>query len=342
MISRKDYEDIFMECFNMEDPTTINALTSMNEAQKDNVMIGLANRLYKMITNKIDDINYGDIELSNGDITKFKHYDTMVNSITVLKEIAINSKDGVEEVAVLNTTMNNLIEYKNIFTKGYRLDIDIIKVFYKSITLALIADISYFTAICVEFIKNPNSTVKMEFDNLSEFKSKFGLIHDNLIEFNNGCKSGDIEKAFGALISAKSKKIITGLGAITLIGGASALITLVAAIITIIKLIIPILRELTYFFFAARVEISDYFNLQKDLLEANAEALEKDKDKVQIAKDQRKWADRFRRIANFFAIDYVPAKNKAEKEIKKDTKKVEMNNDLTMSDDEDDGAVTLF
>lgn len=338
------YDDIFSECFDLHDSDTLMNLSYLTEEQKDATILILANRLYKMITNKIADIDYGTIPKSQGDITRFTHFERMRDSITTIRDIARKSGEGIEEATEIETAFDNLIKHRDLFVKGYKLDIDIIKVFYENMVLAIIVDITYFTSVCVEFIKNPKSTVRMEINNLKEYRSKFGFIHEVLIKFNKSCDKGEFEKTFGGLIAGKSRKFISGIGALTLIGSAGSILTLIGIAYTLIKLFIPMLRELVYFFFATRVKLQDYFNLQADLIEANADMLDKDKSDKEVITAQRRWAERFRRYANFFALDYVPAKNKAEKEIQKDTKKVTMNTDGDVEEPsaEEDPSDVLF
>lgn len=347
MIKSEMYTDIFSEYFDMHNYNTNTYISALNEEEKDNTIIVLANRLYKMITNKIDKIDYGTIPLSKGDITKFKYFERMRDSITTIRDIARKSGDGIEETTVIEKAFDNVIANRDLFVKGYKLNIDIIKTFYENIVLSIIADISYFTAICIEFIKNPKTTIKIEYEGLVQFRTKFGFIHNVLIKFNDSCDKGEIEKAFSALISGKSHKFITGGLAVAaapgFFGSLGEMAVLLMAAFVLIKSIIPILREIIYFFFAARVSLEDYFNVQADLLEANADSLKKNKDTDKdIIDSQIKWADRFRKYANFFAIDYIPAKNKAEKEIKKDTKKINVDTDDINNIEDDDDSNVLF
>lgn len=342
---RQAVDQAIRESFDYEDPKTILDFHLMTEAAKDNALIALANKVYKLITDKISDIDYGTIEKSEGDIERFSNYGILSESIETIMEVAEKSGTGIAEAQVLSDTLNYLITYKNTFIRGFKLNIDIIKVLYKNTVLSLIADVSYFTSICIEFIKTPENTVEMEFQHLQEFNSKFGFIHKALQEFNMACKSGELEKAFDGLITAKSKRFISGLGVLGIIGASIVAIPaiLMASGLILFKVIVPLLREMTYFFFATRLSISDYFKLQKELLEANADLLERNKSDKDVVSAQRKWATRFEKISNIFAIDYTPTVKKAEKEIKEDTKKATTNDiDYNPDDTADNGTPVLF
>ena len=62
------------EHFDIYDNRTRNILLAVNEADQDGVMKSLADKLYSHIVEKVDDIDFGTIPLSKGDITKIDNY----------------------------------------------------------------------------------------------------------------------------------------------------------------------------------------------------------------------------------------------------------------------------
>lgn len=330
------YEEVFSECIDIYNSDNVRKLSALTEEQKNSTVIALANRLYKMITDKIDSIDYGTIPKSMGNFLDFDHYDQVRKSIETLKGLAVESGDGVEDVLVLESAMNNIIKYKDIFNKGFKLNVDVIKTYYNSIVLTLIADISYFTAVCVEYIKNPDSTIKLEIKNAQQFESKFSFLHNNLIQFNSACASKQIEKTFGAMIGLVARKKVSNFGILVfaipkLVAGAkiATAAAFVWIAITLIRYFIPTMRAAASWFYETKARIHDYFEMQAALLEANANELEKDgtENSKIVAQRQRKWAERFRKIANIFAIEYTTTKNKTEKEMDKESKKVDIDDD---------------
>ena len=305
-------------------------IMSLTEAQQGNAVMVLANKLYNMIINKIEDIDYREIERSNGDVTKFVQYKRTNECIDTLMTIASQSKEGIEEVAVIKQAMTNLEENKAIFIAGFKNNVSIIKNFYNAILMGIISDIGFMTTCCVEFIKNPDSTMKLEIHNLQEFQTRFGLVHRNLIKFNDACTKGELRKAFEPLVSNKIKheSIILGLGIGSLI--------LLAGII--VYIIIPILRDLTYIFFSFRAHLSDWFKLQEELLEANTIRLQSlkaknDNETKKVIESQKKWAERMRKISEMLAIKYVPAEKQAIKQSIIDSKTTVKKDEITDVDD---------
>lgn len=349
--------EIFNEALDMTDLETFKMAMSFNEAEQKNAIVILANRLYKMITNKLEDMDFKEIEKSNGDITRMKNYKQTKECIETLCLIAQESGTGVDETAVIDRAMENVEKLKPLFTSGFRSDVSLIKYLYNTIVLAIISDIGFMTTVCVEFIKNPNSTVGLEITNLKTYKSKFGLVHSNLERFNKGVESGQIDKAFKALLTAKSKHEsvelsqiqegivdnIKGFGSGLVTVGSMAIIGLVGIISYII---LPILRDLAYVFYSFRAHLSDWFEVQKELLEANELRLRsmKNTDEVdykKVADSQRKWAERMGKIANVLAVKYIPAEKEAYKQIEKDSK-VKLNKIDVTNPTDDDSQPSLF
>ena len=86
------------------------------------------------------------------------------------------------------------------------------------------------------------------------------------------------------------------------------------------------MRELTFFFYHSRVSISDYFEVQADLLQMNAANIENNsnkpkKEKDKIVSKQLKIADAFRKISNTIGISAKEAEVKTTKEITATNKK---------------------
>jgi len=305
---RTDIKKFFDETMDTSSYEGYSFIMSLTEAQQGNAVMVLANKLYNMIVHKIEDIDYKEIERSNGDITKFVQYKRTNECIDTLMTISTQSKEGVEEVAAIKQAMKNLEDNKFLFVSGFKNNISIIKNFYNSIVMGIIADIGFMTTCCVEFIKNPDSTMKLEIHNLQEYQTRFYLVHKNLVKFNDACAKGEIKKAFEPLLSKKiaHESIILGLGIGSLI--------LLAGII--VYIIIPILRDLTYIFFSFRAHLSDWFKLQEELLNANTIRLQSlkaknDKEAQKVIDSQKKWSERMHKISEMLAIKYVPAQKAA-------------------------------
>lgn len=146
--------------------------------------------------------------------------------------------------------------------------------------------------------------------------------------------AGKVEKIVGD--SSKSKAIAKGAA---IAGVALGALTIISLTPLVLKLIINFLRNLVYTFYNTKMKISDYFDVQAQLLEANATELENsiaddDEKKKKAVEKQRKIAESFRKISNFFNIDKTATKKQTEKDIEDDEK-----NKKKIGKDEDDNDI---
>ena len=102
----------------------------------------------------------------------------------------------------------------------------------------------------------------MKFDASSYNKSKDNVLFKDLARFNTSCDKGDLEKIMNYAIDM-NKKNLMGVDTLTVVS--------VIAIAGLILNIIPIMRELIFFFFATKQSISDYFEIQSELIRINSE-----------------------------------------------------------------------
>lgn len=333
---RREIQEAFDELL-PKDPNTIMTITSFTEEEQPKAMAVLANKLYGMLVDKLEDIDFKEIEDSEGDITTFKYYAKTRESIAVLKELAIQSGSGEEDVKDIEKALAYLESNKIVFAKAFKLDIHILKYLYNTIVMAIIADIAYFTTVCVEFVKNPDRTVSMEISNVKKYKTKFYMVHEAIKNFNSMVEKKQLEKVANGLMKVKYEHF----DAVSITLASYVGFGLVAAagiFIIIAKVLIPTIRELVYLFYAVRVSVSNYCAVQQKLLEANALRIKSNGGSKDVAERQLKIAAFFDKLSNFFAIKVVPAEKKIDstlKGVKPRLTKDEVNNS-------DDDTLTLF
>lgn len=312
-----EFQKAIKEHFDLSDKETFSCLKSIEEADQNKVLIALTSKLYDHLVEKVDDIDFGDIPKSRGDITKLPNYSKVVDCISIFRGILENAKQDLSPVIVLEDAVKNLNEYKDTFVKGYQLNIELPMVIYNTMVLSIYSGISIMISSCIEFIKSTGDTgFDIALDKVQLKKTKDALVFRNLKALNSSFDRGTLPKALDEIIRQTAKRTIqeeffTGIA----VGG---------VILGVILNIIPILRELTYFFYYSRTKVADYFDAQSALLQMNAynlasKATNSDKDIKEIQKKQLKIADRFKKIANFIAVK----KSKAEVAAEKDTKALE-------------------
>lgn len=306
----------FNECmsyFDLTDDLTRNVLLTVNEADQNVVMTNLSQKLYSHIINKVDDIDFGTIPESKGDITKIQNYDQLMDCITVISEVLARYNQPTTSIEVVQLAVQNVIDRTDKFVMGYKLNIEMPIVIYNTIVLSIVSSVSYLIASCLEYVKQPEDMgFEISLDKAATINSANALLFKDLTKFNNTCASGEFDKAMDFMLSAKAKNFT---GGIMLGFSASAIAISLAAIL----LIIPAIRELVFLFYYTRESISNYFELQANLLTMNAYNVQNNlardaKERKKIAANQKKIADAFNKISNKIKVNYKVAEVKAVKD----------------------------
>lgn len=325
-----EYDKIFMENFDIMDEETRSTYVSLDEAEKSQVLVSLTSKLYDKIVEKVDNIDYGSIPKSKGDITKIENYESMMECIDIIREILKQYGQDDEPVDVVYTAINNIREREKLFAKAFAIGTELPIILYNTMCLSIVSAVSFLIASSIEFIKNPgDDSFTVSLDKVAYQKTAKNMLFEDLRRFNKGCMNKSIDEALEYTIKSNVKGF-TGTTAIGVMVG-------VTAIIGMSRLIIPMLQELTYFFYHSRQNISDYFAIQADLITMNTGSLVyKDMDdnrKNAIVKKQTKIADKFRKISNTFAIDNKSSEKEAKKTIESEKKKYKISDVMDTNPD---------
>lgn len=315
----KTYDLILKEYFDCSHRETRQIMVSINEEDQTSVLTSLTSKLYDHIVNKVDDIDFGSIPDSKGDITKVQNFNQMMDCIAVIRNYLIQFKqDTKSTIDIVDEAIDNIAERVDAFSKGFKFDVEFVMVTYSSLVLACISSVSFLISSAIEFIKEPNSdSFDIVVNKVGLQKTKNNLLFGNLKKFNDSCNKGEFDKAINYVLAntIKHESITVGTGVIAGVAMGGILLT-----------IVPVIRELIFFFYHSRVGIADYFETQADLLQINAFNTQNRADlnaskKKEISSKQMKIVATFRKIANFFAIDAKQSEMKATKEIQDSKKK---------------------
>ena len=337
-VMTKEFKQIVSEYMDITDYKTNTRLYNLDEAEQNTVLLSLTNKLYQMIVAKIDDIEKGDIPKSRGDITRLPKYNQLKECAKTLTSIFEQYKEDTAPIKVIENAIDNLEDNSDVFVQSYMAKVDFGIMIYESVTLAVIGSLSYMIACCIEYVKDPkNDGLTIVMDKTGVAKVKEHLLYEDLVKFNEACRTNDIENAIRPLIKNRTQNLF-GVGGLVLVKG------LLIAVPVIIALI-PLVKDLVYYFFAARQRVSVYFDIQADLLEMNANELKDnpnittDADRKSVIRKQLQVARTFRQIADKLAVEAKTAENKADKEIKKDNKKYRIDDVETNPADASDGPL---
>lgn len=314
----KEYLAVVEEFFDITDHKTRKDVLHINEAEQNRVLTALTGKLYDVIVDKIDDIDFGEIPNTKGDVRKLPNYDKLVDCIEILHQILEQYKQDPTPVNTISNALTNLEMRKHLFEEAFRYNLELPIILYNTICLSIISSVSFMIATCIEFIKTPNQeTFSITLDKVALARTKQNLLFINLDKFNKSCKNGDIDKAIKHINSSKTKGVREAALATTLtIAGVSiALIALLRGVI------VSLLRELVYFFYYNKSRLSEYFDLQANLLQMNAYNLEANninispEEKEKIVKRQMNIVATFRKLADKLAISNKESENKTTREV---------------------------
>lgn len=316
----KAYEGVITEHFDIFDDKTRRTLLNINESDQNRVLESLTSKLYKSIMDKVDDIDFGSIPETKGDITQLENYDNLIECIDVIKGILVEYRQNLDPIETILIAIENIQNRIDTWRKAFSMKMDLPVLMYNTVALSIVSSVSLIIATSIEFIKDASDgSYEIKFDKVSYVRNKDGLLFDNLKKFNKSCSSGELDRSLDHIVKSTTRQL-TGVSVLTLVSA--------AAIIGIVTNVIPLLRELVFFFFNTKQGISDYFEIQADLLQMNAEYVKGNpnldlstSDRKDIVNKQNKIVQIFRKISNSIAIDNRTSESRAKKDIKSNKKK---------------------
>lgn len=346
-----EYMSIVKEYFDLSDPYTRNKVILCTEADKQTVLENLANKLYIHIRNHVDNIDFGTIPLSKGDITKIDNFEQLIDCLDTINKLILEYGEKPELVDVVATAINNIQTRKRIFEKAFTLHIDFPMMMYNTTVLSCVSSVSLLIATCVEYTKNGTDSIQTSFDKTAYYKSMNHVLFKSLRQFNTECSRGKLDKFMEGCIAVNMTKLKEAYDANSneriyieeaAIGYILRIIKNVVSLKWVFEILFNMIRRAVYYHYYRRQKLADYWNLQADYLQMNAENLKyregigDDEERLKkIYSAQMKWVERFRKIANKFMIE----DKKAQKEANDQSDREDRQKDKYPDEDNDDGGM---
>ena len=316
----------FTEYYDITNRATRRKILSLTEAEQNAILTSITSKLYDKIVAKTDDIDYGEIPNTKGDITKLSNYKGLIECIDIIRDLVVAMKQDTAPIDTLTEAIANISARKDLFERGFRTDSEVAILMYNNYVLAIVASVSLLISTSIEFIKTPNKeSFDFVLDKMAYTKNKNYIFFSNLKKFNKACKNGDLDKSINSVIDVRTKHEAAAIAGIGLGGKIAIGLGIAAGSVGLLLLIPNLLKEIVFVFYHLRVRASDYFNTQADLLEMNAYRVanntEMDQEKKnRIVEKQTKKVGALRKIANFFSIKFKKAEVDTNKEIAEDAK----------------------
>ena len=359
MITDVEYMQLVNEVYDLSDYHTKKKVLLCNEAQKMTNVENIVGRLYKHIKNDVTGIDFGSIPKSKGVITNIDNFSDMVDCINSIHDLVMSYNERTTQPDVYSTAIANIQNRERLFSKAFALNIELPMMIYNITVTSIVSAISLLISASVEFVKNGHDSFNAAFDKAGYNKSKDHVLYEYLVQFNNACSKGTLDKLINGCIknnlvatkeSADVDSVNEGLlgdiakegigaavaiGANTLIGGTVGTIIMVGSLAI---MLLWSMRKAIYYLLRARMSISDWFEAQATYLQINAENLKYREDDLgedhqkKVYQKQMKWVEKFKKLSNFFALKDA----KAKKEAKQDEDKEDRSYD---DNDDDDGGL---
>lgn len=297
-----------------------NATTFKERAEIRSIVDEAANQIDNALINKLYDnalkkahVNFGTIAISKGDITKYEGYQPMLNVIDTLKGLSKQSGVTIPELETVERSIEYIRSMKNDFELGYKVKSAFVIMSYQTLVYACIESTSALISSYVDFVKSPDMImIKIT---KSDHKGKWVCI-ENLEKFNSSVKSGE----FGKVIKMVNENVVSKNNFL----GTATVATISAIAGTI--LVVTIIRELIYYFYNTRKNISEYLEQQAELLEINKKSIELNSQltsakKKEIQKKQEKSIAKLKKISDGLKVSSTLAEKEAKGLIKDENKK---------------------
>jgi len=319
--------DILVEGSTLSERREIHALTESDKFSVNNAMI---TKLYSATIEK-SHVDFDNIPLSKGDITKYTGYKSMMDVIEVLKEIATKSSVKIHELEIVETAIHNIINYRSLFEKGFMLEKEFVVLLYNSLVYACVESVSLLISSYVDYVKRPD---KVEFTIVKLAIGPSSICLDNLAKFNLSVKKGDFSKAVNYILTNEKENFLGGelIIPVIIIGG--------------IVLLVPVVREIIFYFYYSRMKISDLLKQQAALIEINKANVQANTTfsatrKKEVIENQDAAIRRFESMNDMIKINHTTTQTKSIQELKEENSSWKLGDVQPKSDSEDSGLKLL-
>ena len=336
----KEYEEFLNEHMDLSDRETLHYVTSLDEAGQDQLLTSLTGKLYDKIVEKVDNIDFGTIPNSRGDITQIENFESMVDCLHIIRDIVKQYNQSTEPIDQVETAIQNIRDRERLFSRCYTMNVEMGIIIYNTMVLSVVSSLSYLIATSIDFIKTPTDEIfQVSLDRIGYAKTTQSMLYNDLRKFNIACKKGEVDKSLDMILSQRGARAMSGgmkdvlskvndmsKGEKIALGALGGLILAKTVILPLAKNILPLIQNLVYIHYANQQAVSDYFAVQADLLQANTALIEYRDDltpekKKKIIDGQTKIANRMRKLSNKFQIRFKGAEVDAERLAKSEYKK---------------------
>lgn len=196
-----EYNEIIRENFDISDSGTRKFIISLDEAEQNQVLSTLASALYDKIVQKADQIDFGTIPKSRGDITKVDGFENTMECLNIMRRLVLEYHEDPKIVDHVLGAIENVRTRRGLFVKGFSLNVELPMVLYNLITMAIEQSVSFLIAVCIQYIKDPETEdIKTALDKVAYKNAKDNLLYQQLELFNTSCGTKELDKMLDTVI----------------------------------------------------------------------------------------------------------------------------------------------
>ena len=178
-----EFDLIMRKYMDFSDRNTVRMVAEATTNNQTQILTALTSRLYDLIVDKADKIDYSTISKSRGDITKIQNYDKLVECVDLIRKIVIEYKQPTTSIDVVNDAMANLRNNTATFKKAFSIGAPIPCLMYNNVALAVVNSVSFMIATCIEYIKTPDSTFEIALNKVAYNQTMNNLLFKSLQDF---------------------------------------------------------------------------------------------------------------------------------------------------------------
>lgn len=274
-------------------PRDIRSLTENGQKEMSNKTV---TSLFRAIKSKAFNLDFSDVEVGKGDITKINSYKELKESISFLKKLSnnVNNPEVNHALAQIEMAHTYLLANKQGFTMGFKLGNNLIIYLFNSVSIALVHSTSFLISNCIEIAKNNMNTYQCEMKSVKKLPKNANL--SALMKFNEMGKNGKLNTVISHTIKLKEDAMAITMG---VIGG--------------VMLALLLIREVIFMYYFVRVSFSQYLNHLKEFVLMNASTLSNDQ--KNIKEKQEKVAKKLGELSDKLAVDQSMASERSRQDI---------------------------
>ena len=158
------------------DKETLAIVSAVNEADQRLIMMNVSNKIYDFIKLKANEVDFGDIPLSKGDVQRLRHYKLVKQTLDALERLCASRNIQSKALKTTKEALANLEKDKYAYVGAFMRNLDYPCTIYNFTVLSIIASTSMMVSAITEYLMDNEGTTKFAMDS-----KHFNVLDDNVV-----------------------------------------------------------------------------------------------------------------------------------------------------------------